>query len=746
MSRQPEKRPFGTTFLGLRNSTPEERLDVVGRWTTAQVVKEFGVDVTTAEQAIAYSKQRREALLAQFKTCFGEETTRDFLLKAQQSREAASDYLKSLRYKLLKTGMMVSFAAGLALLLTFGVGGARNASAAAPEPDQPTVAPTNREDDEVLDSENSSIPDQTNSGNGTGDNPESVLQKTQTPTGATNIGETTPITETGTTTETLDLSFQPLEITLNLTGTLYTASGYRAKTVHAGETVTATNGLAIDQKTGNLLIQLDSDSYIRIATNDTYSNPLNAISIENLPNLVGFSFNTKGVREKGEKEQVQVVANIPMNLRSSTEIGANNVVLDDTGNRITVSGEFTGTLTTKENGDIWAGITDPNTGRTGYIAISLNGQPFARVDSEPGIGGPIGIDWPVILSKISQAIPELTGRLSLIFGKPANIPTESGVTINPEPQAIAVLVTSEPGSGALHEIAVLIEATPNGYNVTPLTTDEEVGRAIKEAVEAVLSGEGRKLELASAPDLEQAPSSEILNTQYQTPDGIVRSGHELNLSSSAGLIIVTDKGLIDRRYETAANNRRPESQPDKEAGQYISLNPAVPNAEKRLALAMKIIRAELKKNLEKLPLSDNLEGSTKAAVERFVSGASPLKVIVLASDIKRNEMLTTKATPYGIATYDINTGFLELSSDASGALVLYYSPALGDDGELTGRSNPVMFIFDALLTTAELSSIGQKSNITGDTSFVSTAYRAIFSEDKNDELNYQLPPLSFFSK
>jgi len=70
----------------------------------------------------------------------------------------------------------------------------------------------------------------------------------------------------------------------------------------------------------------------------------------------------------------------------------------------------------------------------------------------------------------------------------------------------------------LHEIAVLIEATPNGYNVTPLTTDEEVGRAIKEAVEAVLSGEGVKLESTDLPvqEMNQETSPGIVKTKVDS--------------------------------------------------------------------------------------------------------------------------------------------------------------------------------------------------------------------------------------
>ena len=178
MNNMPSRQEGGrfdlrTTFYGLRNSTPEEVADIRARLTAQTVAAEFGCDAVTAERAIEFSTQRRAALISQLRHYVGEASTQNFLLKAQRSKDDALDYLHSLRRRLVGGGIMIGFALGLALLLSFGVGTARTAGAASTEPGQSTIVPAPREEDEIPQAENSKRADATNdTGGGTGNDSE----------------------------------------------------------------------------------------------------------------------------------------------------------------------------------------------------------------------------------------------------------------------------------------------------------------------------------------------------------------------------------------------------------------------------------------------------------------------------------------------------------------------------------------------------------------------------------------------
>lgn len=157
---------FETTFYGLRNSTNEEAADIRERLTAQNVAAEFDCDAVTAQKAIDFSTQRREALVAQLRNYVGEQSTQAFLRKAQENRYAAIDYLHSLTRRLVGVGTMIGAALGLALLLSFGVDTARTASAAAPEAGPPGSVVTNRNKEDEPQAKNSTRPTTTVAGAG----------------------------------------------------------------------------------------------------------------------------------------------------------------------------------------------------------------------------------------------------------------------------------------------------------------------------------------------------------------------------------------------------------------------------------------------------------------------------------------------------------------------------------------------------------------------------------------------------
>ncbi|MDA1079407.1 MAG: hypothetical protein O2840_01810 [bacterium] len=463
----PKERARAQAALALLRPTRRTSSTVLPEFRRKQIQQEIArMNAHAAElQQLGFAETDRErARLALEQLA----DTPDFLLRGVSGKEFLfGPRTEAVLWQLYRTAGALVLTLVLALLAGTGIAEAQEA--------KPVKTPVETTTPDTKDSEKSQA---VAIGNGGGTN--RAMNPSQSQTDARPITSTAAMRETGSTTETLSFDHLPVQVTLKITGTLYGPSGQRVGTILPGRVVTATEGIRVDESTGKVTIGLERGSYI--TATGQISNALGAISL-GLGDLPGVVFDGREVRNKGEERLVQVRVTTPLNLRSTPEIAAGNLITGTDGKTIAAQGSFSATLVTKEEtGDIWALVSLP-TGEQGYVAVRADGQVFSQVGGEQGTGGPESIDWARIIARIAQALPELTGRLRVVFEPPSiNIPTGAGLELPPEPTAMIVQTQPDDSSG---QVIMAIQPTPEGLEITQLTSSEEIAAATRQALEEV---------------------------------------------------------------------------------------------------------------------------------------------------------------------------------------------------------------------------------------------------------------------